>query len=383
MIDLKYITYQTFPSKKANTIQTMDNLKYLKKYFNVELIFPLRENTSSTNIENLTKFYGDISDIKFTGTKHNLPFGKFSKFEKYLFIISHFFWSKKIVKTFLKTDDYRTAFFTRSEWIFYFLSKKNCNVIMECHQYSKIRKWVINKSIRHPNSKIIFLNENLLRDSKIPKAHNGKLKTIHNGVDENLFTRNIKKNKNEIVFAGNLTRFNKERNLEFIIDSFKNTELSDKYTFKIVGGDNEESQELEKYIIKLNLKSVVKVIKRQSRENTIRIMESAEIGLLVNSSENEHSFRYTSPLKYFEYLYSQLKILAIDFPAHHQLPFANNIQMFKEGDSDGFQKSLDNLILTNPISVDDLNVITLSHRAKEIYNFFDNARPEGFEPPTL
>ena len=188
MINLKYITYQTFPSKKANTIQTMDNLKYLKKYFNVELIFPLRESTSSTNIENLTKFYGDISDIKFTGTKHNLPFGKFSKFEKYLFIISHFFWSKKIVKTFLKTDDYRTAFFTRSEWIFYFLSKKNCNVIMECHQYSKIRKWVINKSIRHPNSKIIFLNENLLRDSKIPKAHNGKLKTIHNGVDENLFS---------------------------------------------------------------------------------------------------------------------------------------------------------------------------------------------------
>tara|TARA_A100001015_G_scaffold77046_1_gene85565 strand:+ start:170 stop:1321 length:1152 start_codon:yes stop_codon:yes gene_type:complete len=383
MIDLKYITYQTFPSKKANTIQTMDNLKYLKKYFNVELIFPLRENTSSTNIENLTKFYGDISDIKFTGTEHNLPFGKFSKFEKYLFIISHFFWSKKIVKTFLNTDDYRTAFFTRSEWIFYFLSKKNCNVIMECHQYSKIRKWVINKSIRHPNSKIIFLNENLLTDSKIPKAHNYKLKTIHNGVDENLFTKNIKKNKNEIVFAGNLTRFNKERNLEFIIDSFKNTELSDKYTFKIVGGDNEESQELEKYIIKLNLKSVVKVIKRQSRENTIRIMESAEIGLLVNSSENEHSFRYTSPLKYFEYLYSQLKILAIDFPAHHQLPFANNIQMFKEGDSDGFQKSLDNLIFTNPISVDDLNVITLSHRAKEIYNFFNNARPEGFEPPTL
>ena len=290
---------------------------------------------------------------------------------------------KKIVKTFLNTDDYRTAFFTRSEWIFYFLSKKNCNVIMECHQYSKIRKWVINKSIRHPNSKIIFLNENLLTDSKIPKAHNYKLKTIHNGVDENLFTKNIKKNKNEIVFAGNLTRFNKERNLEFIIDSFKNTELSDKYTFKIVGGDNEESQELEKYIIKLNLNSVVKVIKRQSRENTIRIMESAEIGLLVNSSENEHSFRYTSPLKYFEYLYSQLKILAIDFPAHHQLPFANNIQMFKEGDSDGFQKSLDNLILTNPISVDDLDVITLSHRAKEIYNFFNNARPEGFEPPTL
>ena len=60
MNDLKYITYQTFPSKKANTIQTIDNLKYLKKYFNVELIFPLREAFSSSNIEDLNEFYGDI-----------------------------------------------------------------------------------------------------------------------------------------------------------------------------------------------------------------------------------------------------------------------------------------------------------------------------------
>ena len=40
---LVYITYQTFPSRKANTIQTIDNLNYLAKYFDVELIFPLRD----------------------------------------------------------------------------------------------------------------------------------------------------------------------------------------------------------------------------------------------------------------------------------------------------------------------------------------------------
>tara|TARA_B100001057_G_C22796490_1_gene929801 strand:+ start:616 stop:1731 length:1116 start_codon:yes stop_codon:yes gene_type:complete len=369
MNDLKYITYQTFPSKKANTIQTIDNLKYLKKYFKVELIFPLRENTSSTNIENLTKFYGDISGIKITGTKHKLPFGRFYYFEKYLFLISHFLWSKKIVKTYIKPENYDKVFFTRSEWIFYYLSKENLDVIFECHQFSKIRKWILNKSIKYPNSKILFLNENLLIDLDIPKEHNSKLKVLHNGVDEKLFRTNVKKNKNEIVFAGNLKRFDEDRDLKFIIDSFKNLKLSENYTLKIVGADKEEHAELEEYIKKLNLNKIVKVLHRQNRENTIRILENAEIGLLINSSENEHSFKYTSPLKYFEYLYSQLKIVAIDFPAHRQLPFANNIQFFEEGDNNGFQSSLNTSMSVNPIYLDDLAVITLGHRAKEIYEF--------------
>ena len=334
MNDLKYITYQTFPSKKANTIQTIDNLKYLKKYFNVELIFPLRESFSSSNIEDLKEFYGDISDIKFTGTDHKLPFGKFSYFEKYLFLLSHFLWSRKNVKKFIEPGDYKKFFFTRSEWVFYFLSKKGFNVIFECHQFSKVRKLILGKSIKYPNSKILFLNENLLRDSNIPKEHSNKLMVLHNGVDEKLFRKKVRKNKNEIVFAGNLKRFDNDRNLKFIIDSFKNFKLSENFTLKIVGADIEEGEELESYIKSQNLDTIAKVVERQNRENTIRILESAEIGLLINSSENEHSFKYTSPLKYFEYLYSQLKILAIDFPAHRQLPFANNIQMFEEGDSE-------------------------------------------------
>ena len=383
MNDLKYITYQTFPSKKANTIQTIDNLKYLKKYFNVELIFPLREAFSSSNIEDLKEFYGDISGIKFTGTEHKLPFGKFAYFEKYLFLFSHFLWSRKNVKKFIEPGDYKKFFFTRSEWVFYFLSKKSFNVIFECHQFSKVRKLILGKSIKYPNSKILFLNENLLRDSNIPKEHSNKLMVLHNGVDEKLFRKKVRKNKNEIVFAGNLKRFDNDRNLKFIIDSFKNSKLSENFTLKIVGADIEEGEELESYIKSQNLDTIAKVVERQNRENTIRILESAEIGLLINSSENEHSFKYTSPLKYFEYLYSQLKILAIDFPAHRQLPFANNIQMFEEGDSEGFQACLKNSLSINPISIDELDTITLENRAKKICDFFNFARLEGFEPPTL
>ena len=59
MIDkLVYITYQSFPSIKANTFQTFENLKYISlKVPYVKLIFPKREKTSSDNLEHLTENY--------------------------------------------------------------------------------------------------------------------------------------------------------------------------------------------------------------------------------------------------------------------------------------------------------------------------------------
>ena len=42
---LKYVTYQTFPAKTANSLQTISNIKYLiNNNVNVELYFPLRED---------------------------------------------------------------------------------------------------------------------------------------------------------------------------------------------------------------------------------------------------------------------------------------------------------------------------------------------------
>ena len=55
--NLKYVTYQSFPSEKANTIQTIDNVNYLTKYFQVELICPLRVKNSSDDMNILKKLY--------------------------------------------------------------------------------------------------------------------------------------------------------------------------------------------------------------------------------------------------------------------------------------------------------------------------------------
>ena len=95
MDKLVYITYQSFPSIKANTFQTFENLKYIcLKVSHVELIFPKREITSSDNVELLNKSYEIPKNLKIEATHHNLPFGKFGYFKIFRKFNSIFLQSK-------------------------------------------------------------------------------------------------------------------------------------------------------------------------------------------------------------------------------------------------------------------------------------------------
>ena len=88
----------------------------------------------------------------------------------------------------------------------------------------------------------------------------------------------------------------------------------------------------------------------------------------INSSSNEHSTKYTSPLKYFEYIHGGLKVLAVDFESHRVLPFSDYIKFFKENDEESFVDqliSIDNKFLVEK----DLYTISLENRIVKILNF--------------
>ena len=370
--ELIYITYQTFPSEKANTIQTIENLKYLaKNNLKTTLIFPLREKISSDDSEVLKRYYNLNEDIKFLGTSHNLPFGKFKILQKYTFLLSHYLWSRKMSKIICNNYSSENFYFTRSEWIFYYLSKNDFNIIFECHQLSKIRKYLIKRSIKQKFSKIVFLNNNLIRDSGInTKKFKKKLLVLPNGVDFELFKKEIPKEKNKIIFAGNLDRFGSKRDLSYIIDAFDLDEIKNKYTLKIISGASKLNSEIIKYVESKNLENHIFVESRKNRLETIHEIQSSEIGLLFNSSENEHSIKYTSPLKYFEYLYGELKILAVDYPAHRDLSFSENIIYFQENNTNSFLESLFKIGNIEPIKKKSLDSISLDYRVKKIIKFF-------------
>ena len=142
--------------------------------------------------------------------------------------------------------------------------------------------------------------------------------------------------------------------------------MSKNYNLKIVGGPENERMRLVKYIEKNNLENQIKALGELDRKNTILEIQKSEIGLLINTSDNLHSTHYTSPLKYFEYLYGGLKVVAVDFPAHKNLPFSDNITYFSENSSEEFIKSLEKASNKAKIEKDKLKDITLDSRVKQI-----------------
>ena len=105
----------------------------------------------------------------------------------------------------------------------------------------------------------------------------------------------------------------------------------------------------------------------------------SEIGILINNEDN-HALKYTSPLKYFEYLAANLKIVAVDFNSHKKLPFSDNILFFQNNQKLSFINSIVNSKKTIPVKSEHYEEYSLSKRVKRIIKF---ARLEGLEPPTL
>tara|TARA_B100000700_G_scaffold304869_1_gene377999 strand:+ start:1313 stop:2425 length:1113 start_codon:yes stop_codon:yes gene_type:complete len=366
---LVYITYQTFPAETANSIQTISNIKYfVKNKTNVDLYFPLRERQSDGDINKLKNYYSFNENFNSFGVEHPYPHGKIKFLTSLWFHISHFLWSKKVVKKINKEYEQDTYFITRSDWIALFLAKKNRKIVFECHQTSKIRNLIIKIIKNKKNVKFIFLNNYLNMFYKNPS--NGIV--LHNAVDSELFENNIEaKQDNSIVFVGNISRFKKTRGLETIIKWFNESEINRKFTIKIIGGPNKSLQVLNEIIKKNNLQNFVKVCGRLNRLETIKEIQKSSIGLLVNSDYNLHSLKYTSPLKYFEYLFGGLKIIAVNFPAHHELPFSENISFFNSEDKNSFIQALNNIEKKKVFNINDLKEITLDIRIKKILKFIE------------
>ena len=378
------MTYQTFPAETANSIQTISLIKNCVKIgLDMKLIFPNRSINSSDNIEELQKYYDFQEDFYVEAKEHRLPFkgenpGKF--LEKIRFNISHFIWSKKAVNSAISNERKNEKYITRSDWIFYFLSKANKKVLFECHQVSKIRKFVIRKVQNKKNSYIIFTNEILKKEFKIKKNFEKNLLVLHNGYDNDYFEEETKfKKEKKVVFVGKLLRFEKDRNIEFLVNAFSDKRLYD-YKFTIVGGPNKYKDVIEKKIVDKNI-SNVELLGNLSRSKTIAEIQESEVGILINTEENKHSLLHTSPIKYFEYIKANLKVVAVDFPAHRSLPMSEKIIFFENNNQESFVNAILKTIDLPEYDILDEDVRSTSERTKVLLDFF--ARPEGLEPPTL
>ena len=329
---LKYITYQSFPATTANSLQTISMIKYfVRSNYELELIFPNREKMSSEKLEVIQNYYQFKDNFLITRTDHKYPFGKMKIFTPILFHLSHYLWAKSVIKN-LDLENVNASYITRSDWVFYFLSKQKVNVVFECHQVSKIRKLILS-TLRHSDTSKVIFTTSLLKNEFKPIKNSY---VIGNAFDDDFFPNNdaFIKNPKKVIFVGNLLRFNKSRDFNFIIDSFSDPRLSD-FELQIVGGPESEMNKLINYTKQNNIKNVT-FYGRLSRSNTIKKLLESKIGILLNSNKNIHSTHHTSPLKYYEYLKSELNTVAVDFPSHRNLPNSEHITFFGSNNKEEF-----------------------------------------------
>tara|TARA_B100000900_G_scaffold296117_1_gene254680 strand:+ start:217 stop:1326 length:1110 start_codon:yes stop_codon:yes gene_type:complete len=363
---INYISYQSFPAETANSLQTISNLKYLKiNNYDIRLFFPLREKNSSDDLKTIQKYYLLNQEIDIKGIKHPYPFGKIKYFNKLLFHISHYLWAKSTSKKF-NDDKYKNEFFfTRSDWVLFFLAKKNYKIIFECHQYSKVRNFVFTKVASKDNVKVIFLNDFIRKEFSEVDTKNILLPS---GVDLEIFntSRVDKKVSKKISFIGNLLRFGKERSLDTVINAFSSPELRD-YQLNIAGGPDSEAKKIKDLLLEKNIPNI-KVTGRLNREEIVQELLSSSVGLLVNAPD-KHSKYFTSPLKYFEYLTASLKVVAVDFPAHRVLPNQENIFYF-ENNKNSLIEAIKKACNSDFKEI-ELEEISLNNRAKKIIELFE------------
>ena len=370
MKQLYYVTYQSFPAQTANSIQTISNIKYyVRNNYNVTLFFPLREKQSSASLKDIQSFYSFNDKFIVRGIKHYLPFGRIKFFKKISFHVSHFLWSLWVVFFILKKEDEPECYLTRSDWVLLFLGLQDKKVIFECHQFSKIRRIVLNLAIKKKNVKVIFLNQELLKYSKFSNTVSNKLLVAHNGFDEDLISKSPLSKEDKIVFVGSLTRFNEDRGIKILLDAFGDQEIKNRYSLTIVGGPEDEASKLQKYLLSNNVEAEINIVGPKTRLEISKYLREANIGILLNTSLNIHSYLFSSPLKYFEYIFNQLKVLAVDFPAHRELPYSENIVFFEEDNTDSLIKAIKKTSDIQPLKFDKIKTLTVNERVKKIIAF--------------
>ena len=90
---------------------------------------------------------------------------------------------------------------------------------------------------------------------------------------------------------------------------------------------------------------------------------------LINN-KSEHAERFTSPLKYFEYIASGLKVVASDSKSHRILPYQECINYFDFSKSSSFIDAVNNAINSEQPTYDAIQQYSMSQRALKILNFY-------------
>ena len=347
---LLYIANLRLPTEKAYGIQIAKMCEaFALQNVDVILIYPFRKNLEK----------GDIFSYYSLG--HNFKIKEIKKIwapdfyfpgflDKVAFFVKNYFSAKTLVGEALKEN--ADIYYTRDELVAYFLSKKNKNVIFECHRFSNNRKSFYNY-FKKANLKIVTISDGLKEDLVKFGIKNSNILVARDGVDlaefsasmnkeerkekqrifrEEFFTEHDdrRRRKKIAVYIGSLYPWKGADILIRVAEHLKN--INPNYLIWLVGGSKNDVEILKKGLHP-NIVPFIYINGAVPHKDVAKILIAADCAILTGNESEIISAKYTSPLKMFEYMASGCPIVAQNLPSFREVLSGENSFLVEPGNA--------------------------------------------------
>lgn len=369
---LIYITNGRIPTERAHGYQISKMCEEFGSLdIEVELWIPGRKNKIKKSIYEL---YG----IKKNFLIKEIKSYDFLKFDKYIGRFS--FWLHSLfflVFLLFKKVDKDSIIYTRNVEVAFIFGLKKHRTVYEAHTWPESKTWLHNFLVKKLN-KIVVISKGLKKLHLEEGFSEDKILVSPDGVDLEKFDIQVNKvkareelklpfDKKLAIYTGHLYEW---KGTQTLADSAKL--LDDSYRIVFVGGTDED---LVKFRKKNENKNII-IVGQVEHKQIPLYMKAADCLVLPNSSQENISRHYTSPLKMFEYMASKRPIVASDLPSIREILNRDNAILAKADDPKELAKkikiALSDQELSNKISEQafrDVSDFTWQKRASNILSF--------------
>lgn len=312
-----YIANVRLPTEKAHGLAIMKMCEaFANQGLEVELVVPKREN------------HIDTDPFEYYGVKRNFKITKLwcldlVRWGKVGFWVETLTFAERVAwYALLKTG----TFYTREEFLAFYLKLFDKKVFWEAHTTKSLWSTPFLKLL----DGIITISKGLKEYYVSLGLASEKILVAHSGVDLKLF--NIKKTKEEI-----------RKELSLPLDKKIVAYVGKEQTMGREKGVGELREVLES-LQKENPEIYPLFVTDVSFKKVPLYMKSADV-LVMNYPNTEHYAKYMSPLKLFEYMASEVPIVAPDLPSIREVLNEDEVYFFKPDNSEDLAKTIERALV--------------------------------------
>ncbi len=335
-----YIFNNRLPTEKAHgRAITRQCFEFAKAGAEVELWYPRATNKIKQDLFNYYEL-DKIFKIKkiFSISLPHLIFspGIIYRFRYFFFLITLFFAKKDKV----------AIYYTRHAHVVWLLSKQNCQVILEDHNWYPKNKIYKNIKLVKKADKIVVTTKLIKEQFVKYNFEPSRILVAPNGVDIDSFNPpfsiqqarkklGLNQNKFIVLYSGHL--YPHKGVYTLAKSAFQ---LDQTFEFVFIGGTDRDILKFKNFC---QNKDNIKIIGRVNPSNIPLYLKSADILVIPNSAHHKLESSYSSPLKLAEYLAAGKPIIASSVPALKDVLSHKQAEFFEPDNASDLAKKIKKL----------------------------------------